>query len=111
MLCILAALTTTTVLTTPHHNTPRGVAAASLHAVRDSDHDPSPPHRQLQLEEEMTSLLDSVGAIFQHLFPEAPTSLHLTDLHLPDLNQHCDGPRTYPTCSYCMTYLPCWPTC
>ena len=110
MLCVLAALTTTTALTTPHHNTPRGVAAAPLHAVRDRDHNPSPPYRQPQREDDTTSLLDSVGAMCQHLFSEAPTGLHLPDLHLSDLNQHRDGPLTYPTCSCCTTCLSCWPT-
>ena len=73
----MAALTATTALITPRHNTPRGVAAAPLHEVWDPD--PSPPHHQPQREEDTTSLLDSVGAMFQLLSPKAPTGLHLQD--------------------------------
>ena len=55
MLCVLTALTITTALNTPCHNTPRVVATAPLHVVRDRDHDPSPPYRQPQREEDTTS--------------------------------------------------------
>ena len=86
MMFVLAALITITALTTPLHNTPQGVTAAPMPTVWDRDHDPSPPHRQPQQDEDTTSLLDSVGAMFQHLSPKELTGLHFPDLYLPDPN-------------------------